>query len=140
MAMIFEEALYAHLSSTASSTGLIALVSSSDPRIYPLQFPQNVTFPAVSFQKIYAERVPTMNQDCGIVRCTLQFDCYSTGYGTAKRLAAAVHAKLRDYTGLLGGTSGVRVDYTEYQQEIDMFVPELKAYRVMQEFEVAYHE
>ena len=138
--MYFEEALYTHLSSTASSTGLMTLVSSSDPRIYPLNMPQMVTYPAVVFQKISAQREPTMNADCGIVFATLQVDCYSTSYAVAKRLAKEVHTKLKNYTGVMGGTSGVQVDYTEYQQEMDDYIDAIKTYRVIQEFEIAYHE
>ena len=59
-----EADLYAQLSAVAALGG----------RVYPLVLPQNITYPAVSYQRISAPRISTFNGDLDLVKATIQVE------------------------------------------------------------------
>lgn len=69
--MSFEPTIYARLS---GYSGLTALVST---RIYPVELPPGVVYPAVSFFRMAAAPIPAMGSDPALVGIPLQVDCWA---------------------------------------------------------------
>ena len=70
-----EQAIYDQL------TGVTALGS----RIYPLVLPQNVEYPAASYQRISAIRYSQFGRDATAAEATVQVDIYGRRDGQASR-------------------------------------------------------
>lgn len=73
----------------------------AETRIYP-RLPQGVTFPAIRYQRITAERALALNGAVGVTGVTIQVDCMAERYSQAKALADSVRTILHAYTGAFG--------------------------------------
>ena len=62
-----EQAVYARLSAITGLGG----------RVYPMVLPQNVVYPAATFQRITATRYSAFGRDASPVEATIQVDIYS---------------------------------------------------------------
>lgn len=100
-----EEALNALLLATAGVTALTG--SGTSARIYPLRVPQDVTRPAIAYQKISSPKTLSHGGTSHLARSRFQFTCQAETYTSAKALAAAVRDGLIGYRGTV---SGVRID------------------------------
>ncbi len=83
-----EATLYNYLTGHA---GLKSLVGS---RIYPMQLPQNVMLPALTYQRISGPRVHGVGGRPILARPRIQIDSWATSYANAKVLSAEVRAAL----------------------------------------------
>jgi hypothetical protein len=86
--------------------GLYALLAGTSPqtaggRIYP-RLPQQVTFPAIRYQRIMAMRNHALDAVVGVTDVTVQVDCMATSYSEAKALADSVRTLLHGYRGTWG--------------------------------------
>ena len=117
------EALYSKLSGT---TDLTALVST---RIYPRIAPQNTAFPYVIFFQVSNPGYHAMLNDPNINSPRWQISTWAETYSSARAIAKQVKAALRDYSGTMGGSSGVSVQRIFYENEVDYtdVDPETKA-------------
>jgi hypothetical protein len=121
--MTVEEALFAYL---RAHPGLAALVGS---RIYPLKLPQNVTLPAVAYQRISTSwRYALGGSGPRLTQVRFQISCWAEKYETAKAVASQVRGALGNFSGVMGGTSGVRVLATTLAAEADVYEPETGLY------------
>lgn len=100
--MMLEERLYTYLT---SDSGLSALI---DTRLYPDVFPENVTLPAVCYQRI--STAPTYSRDSGPVLCMsrFQFDVLAADALTRRQVALTLGAALNGFKGI----ADPRVDAT----------------------------
>ena len=88
-----EQAIYAQL----------AAVPALGDRVYALVLPQNVIYPAASYQRISATRYSAFGADASPVEATIQVDLYgqkSAGYGAFNILATAVRQALQRVRGV----------------------------------------
>lgn len=129
---MLHEGLVAELStSTVTATYL-----DGDPvRVYPIVIPQKkprgpAQTPCVVYETRDVRRQTTYCETGGLVRTTMQLDCYATDYNEAKRLAEAVREALSDFRGLLGGTVQVRAATLETEFDLQDIEPGL--FRVSQ--------
>ena len=83
-----EQAIYAQL----------AAITAFGNRIYPMVLPQNVQYPAATYQRISAPRVSAFRRDVEPVEATIQVDVYSqrgSGFPAHVTLTEAVRAALQ---------------------------------------------
>lgn len=109
---VIEEALHYLLKNNA---GVSALVTA---RIYPTVAPQNVTLPAIVYQRISGVREHTHDSAGDLARPRFQFAALATTYSAAKALANAIRVCIDNYAGTV---LGVRIDSIQVQNEIDGF-------------------
>ncbi len=128
---VVEEAIYSRLSTHA---GVSALVGS---RIYPSLMPQNVTLPALTYIKVAGPRVSAMSIDTGVARPRFQVSCWSQTYSQAKALAAQVRAALQRWRGT---ESGVVIQASFMENEIDLYDNETELHHVALDFEISHEE
>jgi hypothetical protein len=95
---MIHEALFSRLSGYA---GLTALVGA---RIYPRLLPQNPTYPAVTYDRISAERQSAMGSDSGLVSGRWQVSSWGKTYTDARDIAEQVRKALQRYRGTSSGT------------------------------------
>jgi len=93
--MTVEEGLVAELLADA---GVSALVGT---RVYRL-LPQNVTYPAIQYQRISAERFNTLDGPNDLTQIRMQVDSWSDSYEQVKALATAVRQALNGVRNTLG--------------------------------------
>lgn len=107
-------------------------------RIYPLRLPQGYTLPAISYQRISAERVHELSGPTGWAWARFQLDCWSSSYSGVRSLAESVRQSLDGYKGILGGGSHVGGIYIEGER--DLFEEDAEIYRVTMDFLIPYKE
>ena len=86
-----EQAIYSRLNSEVTALG---------GRIYPMVLPQNVAYPAVTYQRISATRHSSFGVDDAPVEPIIQVDIYGrrdVGYGAHVTVADAVRSALQRY-------------------------------------------
>ncbi len=105
-------------------------------RLYPLMLPEAAMFPAASYQLISAIEQYTLDGPLGLTQARLQIDAWGQTYGSAKILAAAIHAVLNGYDGTLD--EGTAVFEIERDQATDGFDPNSRLYRVQSDFMILY--
>lgn len=113
--MTIEEALTAYLGSYPS---LVALVGD---RIYPVTLPQQVVFPAVTFQFISEQRGYTHTGDDHLPTERVQVSCWSPDYLTVVNASAAVKAAL---SGLSGSLGLLAVPFAWLDNTTDLYEPD----------------
>ncbi len=131
--MTIEEGLYSYLSGYA---GLTALVGT---RIYPLVMPQNVTMPAIRYQRISSSRIYSHDGPNKLTHPRFQFSCFAESYATAKAVANQVRFALAGYQGTMGGAGGVTVQFAIVDDEVDLYEDETKLHHVAVDV-VVWHE
>ncbi len=118
---MIEEALYTHLISHA---GLTAIVGN---RIYPVLLPQDVTFPAVTYQRISTVREYAQEGPSGLAHPRFQFSCWAETYEEAKAVAEQIRFALSGYKGTI---NNVRIDAVYIEDDNDIYDPETNIYHV----------
>ena len=108
------EAIYSQLSGTSDLTALVST------RIYPGVAPQAASLPYVIFFQVTNPGHHAMQADPNINGPRWQVSAWATTYSSVKAIAKQVKASLKDYTGTMGGSSGVTVQRVFYENEIDL--------------------
>ncbi len=118
-----------------SDTDMAALVST---RVYPMRLPQGYSLPAVSYQRISAERRHELSTGpIGWAFTRFQFDCWAGSYSDLRDLAEAVRKCLDGFSGTVDGTH-VGGIYIEGERET--FEEDVEIYRVTMDFLIPYKE
>jgi hypothetical protein len=97
-----------------------ALVAS---RIYALKLPQPPTLPAVTYQRISAQRDHTLSGPSGLVRSRVQIDAWGRTYSEAKSVADAVRRALAHF-------EDATVQAALITSDRDLFEDEVNTYRI----------
>lgn len=109
--MTIEEGLYAHLTAPTSHTYPLA-----GTRVYPLIIPQDVSMPAIAYQRVDGDPILAHDGQSKLVRATFQLTCQAKSYATVKAMATALRKDLAGYRGLMGSVS---VNYCNQINEVD---------------------
>lgn len=96
--MSLETGLRAQLVGDATVTGLVS------SRVYPEIMPQNVQYPAISYQRISTTRTQFLTGVDDFTKVRIQVDCWDESYSGVKSLASAVKSALDGKT-LLGAVT-----------------------------------
>ena len=131
---VLEEGLVTHLRADA---GIQALVGNGDSpetyRIFQELLPQEVTYPALSYQRISSPHELTLDGRQTFTPARIQIDCHAETASAASGLAVAVNASLNDVTGSLGGVT-IQHSYNEQRSDLSNFDGDLVRRRITLDF------
>ena len=102
-----------------------ALSGIAGGRVYPLVIPENSTMPAISYLRIASTPENTLDGGATIDQIRIQVDTYAKTYAEAKTVSASVRSAMESasFKGTL-------------QTDQDLYEPEVKLYRVIQDYYV----
>jgi hypothetical protein len=130
--MTIEKGLITYLEGQASITAIIGNGDSPETiRAYPMILPQDWTAPAITFQRISANRWRHLAGPAGRNAVRVQIDCYAATYNGAKTLAEAVRGVLDGYTGTMGTFT---VGAVSLENDLDGYNADTDIYRIVQDF------
>ena len=132
--MLIEQALYTYLSTYAGLTALIGT------RIYPNTIPQNGTLPAVAYTKVSGYRYHSLGGDTGEASPVYQFSVFGSSYSSVKAVTEKIRDALQNYTGLMGGASGVTVKAVLMMSQSDGYDQDVNEYYDITEYQIFYKE
>lgn len=95
---MIEPGLVSYLSAHPLVTTLVGT------RVYPLELPQGVTLPAITYQRISGPRVRSQSGPSGLAHPRIQLNCWARDYAGAVQLADVVRRALDGYRGAMGST------------------------------------
>jgi hypothetical protein len=111
--MTIETAIYTALSGLASG------------KVYPLVAPEKVTAPYIVYSRISSTPENTLDGGSTIDLVRIQVDTYANTYSACKNLAESVRVAME--SGVVKSTM---------QTDQDLFEPDLKVYRISQDYYV----
>jgi hypothetical protein len=117
---MIEEAIYTKLSGTAA---LIALVPAAQITYRLLK--QNSSYPAIRYFKVSEVRESAMGTDPGLVHARWQFDVYDPSANNVRNAREQLRLALERWRGTNLGGTGLTVQDTFIESEIDHPEPEL---------------
>lgn len=106
----------------STHAGTAALVST---RVYPVILPQNVTMPAIAYQRISGT---AQNGTTQIREARYQISCWGSTFASAQSVATQVRAALEEWS--IGG-SGVYVRMARVVNEQDDWEEDTRSYRTI---------
>jgi hypothetical protein len=111
--MTIEQQIYTALSAIASG------------RVYPLVIPEKSPMPAIAYLRIASTPENTLDGGATIDQIRIQVDTYANTYAEAKTVSASVRTAMESasFKGTL-------------QTDQDLFEPDVKLYRVTQDYYV----
>lgn len=134
--MNVEESLIRYLQSDTT------LASYLGNRIYFINMPPNVQYPAMTIQKISCIRDQAYVHNPKTANAWFQFTVITESYPQLKTITERINSTgvLLDFVGVMG-TSGVKIDYTEFSNENEINIdPSLKLYGSALDWKIYYHE
>lgn len=117
-----EEALFTRLSTFA---GITALLST---RIFPLRAPDQLVVPFIVYQKITGNREQSHTGSSNLANPRFQVSCWGSTYASAKAVSRQVVLALDAFKGVV---SGVDIQFSDIESEVDTFDEDTKLYRVL---------
>lgn len=130
MALV-EEFLYNRLKNFA---GLSALIGSN---VFHVKIPAGQTVPAVSYQKISANHVESMQGSSGLCFSSFQIDAWARESDDVKAIAEQVRLALQGYVTVY---SGMQIFGINYMNELDLYDDDAEEFRVLMEYVVHHSE
>ena len=118
-----------------ADAGVTAIVSS---RIYPEIMPHDVTYPAISYQRISTVRSQFLTGVDDHTQIRIQIDCWDDSYSGVKSLAAAVKSAI-DGVRELGSEAGLWC-FMESMSDLSQFDGDREDRRVSMDFIVYLNE
>ena len=106
--------LYKHLSTS------VLITAHTSNRIYPVLLPQGTVaaFPAVTYQRITADRVYSLSGYSTLENAKMQIDCWATSFETVKDLGN----KMRQVVdGATAFASNLISDQDLYEDEVNVY-------------------
>jgi hypothetical protein len=116
-----EQAIYNILVNTAGITALVGT------RIYQVKMPDNVTFPAISYQTSFGSQIESFTGYSGLRNPVINIDTWASSAGAAKDLAEKVRAALHGYSGTYGD---ITIDNVLEWSFIDMYDSDTEIFHV----------
>lgn len=130
--MSLESGLYSALAADATVSSLVGT------RIYPEIMPQDVTYPAISYQRISTVRLNMLSGVDDFTQVRIQIDCWDDNYSDVKTLALAVRDALDD--AKLLGSQVIQHCYMESMQDLSQVDGDRIDRRVSMDFMVFLNE
>ena len=99
-------------------------------RVYPLKLPQNVLYPAVSYQRISGLRISAFKRDATPVDATIQVDIYGEhgkGYEAFESIVQSVRAALQRQASGNAIDMFLTAERDDYEEDTELY---RKAYDV----------
>lgn len=121
----------------AADSGVQAIVSG---RLYPRVLPQNVTYPAISYDQVSGVRVRDLLGPSGKVRRRITVNSWASTNIGAWNLADAVRQALDGFDGMMGSTFVGSVILDNEIAFIEDEAGTVGVHRVLQDYIVAHAE
>jgi hypothetical protein len=145
MTFDFGETIYQKLAMDTSIYAMVYAVATG-MRIFPVKMPDNVVYPAISFQIVGgASRLHTMGSDTGNPAGTrVQISAWAETLTEARDLAELIRLEMQDSTGLfinLGDITGITFQriFTE-TDALEFYAAEAEVYHVVRDYLVWWNE
>jgi hypothetical protein len=119
-------------------TRLNTQVTSVSGRVYPKVAPQNVTFPAITYELVSDPRGNTHQGPDGTVQARYMVTVFAKSYLQSKTIAGEIKNAMQGFTGAMG--TGVVVASVFAAGGRDLFDQDLRIYHVAQDFFINYKE
>jgi hypothetical protein len=113
VANILETRIYSLLSSD------VTIKQRVNTRIYPVVMPQDVTLPAISYQRISSDPANTLSGFSGLKQSSVAINAWARTYDEAKQIAAEIHAAMEKATAF---KCVLINDMDGYDQDINLYV------------------
>ena len=129
--MEFESALQQFLITFPSVTAIVGT------RVYPLTMPQNVTDPAITYQRVSERTIQSHQGASNFAYDRYRFTCWAKTFPAARQLARALKGAIIGYRGAMGArwTGSIRHD-----NELDGYDEQTKTFSVMSDFIIGHNE
>lgn len=128
--MLFEEALFSELK-------ISDIVGS---KIYPIIAPEGAGSPFIVWVDIAQTYSHQFGNDSGYSDRYIQFDIYHSSHLEVRNLAKLLRNKLINFTGLMGGSSGISIQSVTIENEHSSYENGVRLYRIIQEYKFTYIE
>ena len=122
-------------SRATTHVGLSALIGT---RCFAVKLPQNPVFPAMTFNRISAEREHAMGADANPTHARFQLTAFDDGYADARGLADQIKAAFDRWSGTVDTT--VIQDSLREGGDLDLYNDETKTYMAPVDFMIHYEE
>lgn len=132
--MLIDEVLVAYLSNEPGMAGLVGT------RIYPLVIPEKKKLPAIAYQQISAPREYTHSGQEDMVSARFQFTVQAASFPQIRATVIALRRALSGYRGPMGGASGISVEGSYLENEIDGWSEATGKFTRRLDFILQYHE
>lgn len=129
--MEIEQGIDSYLSGLAAVTNLIG------DRLYPVNLPQNPTYPALTYTQISEISIVAHDGAGDLMMCRFQFDCFALSYAGVKALARALRRALDGFKGTMGE---VTVPAVLFITALDAFEDPPKVFRIPADFTIQWKE
>ncbi len=94
--------------------------TSAGVRVYPVRMPQDVSMPAICYQRVGVTPTSSLDGDSGKDLVRFQIDCYAETYAAMKTLAAEVRVALTAIGALfVSDIDGYEADAKLYRETLD---------------------
>ena len=133
MAATIEDGIYAEVTGDATVAGYIST------RLYANILPQNVTYPAATYQRVAGGKLHTQGTDSGVAEPLFQITVYSEEYDEAVNIREAIRAVLQDFSGDIG-SKGVTVLAVLLDDQDEGYDPTVERFYQRLDFEINHLE
>lgn len=106
-------------------------------RIYPVFYPQNPTWPVVTYQRVSGVRIRGLGGPHGTSEARIQFDVWGQTYVQVKAVATALRHALDGYAGAMGTET---VGGVVLETDRDLYEDDAKLHRASMDFMVQHVE
>jgi hypothetical protein len=124
-----EAGIYSRLVAYAGTTALVGT------RVYPIQAPQNPTYPFIVYTRTDTSPVTSLIDDTTLNSAFLSVDSYAATFSEVKALRNQILLALKRYHGTSGG---VVIEDAFLRGENHSYDPDLEIYQISTTFEVFY--
>lgn len=129
--MRLEAALQGHLAAFPSITAVIG------SRVYPLLLPQNVVYPAISYQRITGQTIQSNDGDSKLGYSRIQITAWAATYAESRELAAEIRTALIGFKGLMGA---VWITGVTHEIDVDLYDNDTKTFYTACDYTIWYFE
>lgn len=129
--MSIEAAIYYKLTNASAITNVVST------RIYPIELPQNVVYPAVTYQRVSTVRNNALDIPLGVTTIRLQTDCYGISLSTAQQIADLIREELNGFNGTV---QTIKIYSIFADDERHFFEENLEQKRVMVDYLITFSE
>lgn len=130
MALEIEECIKYTITNASGITDIIGT------RYYPMNLPQNTTYPALTYTLISGVE----HHDIDYAMPSYQFSCWAKTYAEVKTLAKEIKSCFQRRNEPMGGSSGLRIVQGVHQGDMDLYDAETEVYHIPITFTIIYQK
>lgn len=119
---------------------LLAQVTEVSSRVYPLVLPQGANLPAVSYQRISANRQHLMGADADVVDARFQFSIFSNSFDECLAVKDKVRQALQRFGQVANPVIETLLLITDFDDVLEDSEATARYFRSVLEFRVIYRE